>query len=87
MAPDDGERPADGAGAGPTGPGGDPRGDPRLAVAGGVAVLAAVVGYLVVRALVAAGTLGGRVELLALPAVGLLGAAGVVLLVVPFLTR
>lgn len=83
MSPDDGARPAGDADAGPSGP----RGDPRLVVAGGVALLAAVVGYLAVRALVAAGTLGGDVELLALPAFGLLAASGFVLFVVPFLTR
>ncbi|WP_435063577.1 hypothetical protein [Halobaculum sp. EA56] len=66
---------------------GGPRGDRRLVVAGGVALLAALLGYLAVRTLVAAGTLPGRSEVLALPVFGLLGVTGFVLFVASFLTE
>ena len=66
---------------------GGPRGDRRPMVVGGAALLAAVFGYLGVRALVATRRLGDGAELLALPAFGLLGVSGLVLFVAPFLTR
>ncbi|MFC7136012.1 hypothetical protein ACFQRB_04470 [Halobaculum litoreum] len=55
--------------------------------AGGFALIAAVLGYLAVRGLVAAGSLAGRAEVLALPVFGLLGVVGFVLFVASFLVR
>jgi len=76
---------ANGADGTPATPG--PRGDRRLVFAGGLGLIAALLGYLAVRGLVATGTLPGRVEVLALPVFGLLGVTGFVLFVASFVAE
>lgn len=62
-----------------------PRGNRRLVFAGGFGLIGAVLGYLVVRSLVAVGSLPDQAEVLALPVFGLLGVTGFVLFVASFL--
>lgn len=83
--PRDGDGGTSGADGEPATPG--PRGDRRLVFAGGFALVAALLGYLAVRGLVAAGTLAGRTEVLALPVFGLLGVTGFVLFLASFLAE